>query len=807
MSETSSELTPVTSLPHTNGVPMRLTESDSSTCLAWHTFEKDTDRHLFIKQLRPKLATSAEHRNAFIKEFHMGQKLESEYFPHYHQLEDSERGLFITMDFIEGEKLSDMLQSSPHYFQQKENILRLMRQLLEAMDAMHQADIVHLDLKPDNILITHRTNNVRIIDFGYSCSGEWSQTMGRTKAFASPEQIASQKDQLGVTSDIYSFGKIIQEVAERAAYPLPADIHKIIQRCTHEQPEERFASAHEVLLDLEAHIRPRKRVVAKIAAISIALTCMMILLGSLSYKHIEGFVREAMKPDSTVINGMIYVIDPRHTLTCLPATEDVLPYLERIRTIQQMDPNVRKSVSSIFIAEGVDNICPKAFADLENLMEVTCLAREVPAMGDSIFANSPIESSTLYVPAACVERYKATAPWNAFGSIVGITDPFANKKCGNDLTWSYNEKDSTLTISGTGKMQFDPISPDCESAIAPWFGLRTGIKHVVVEEGVRSIAAEAFASRFYAIESVSLPESLDSIGEQAFYACSHLKAIRIPHAVRTIPARAFQGCNELETLELPDSITTLGLRCFEGCKGITHLTLGEMVTDVEKFAFKECSALDSVAFNARNCRTMGIWTSTVFESCPIRHVSIGENVKVIPRWAFYGCGNITEIHFPEGLELIGEASFMYCTQLKTIVIPNSVSFVEYRAFGWCERVESITFSGRMTRIDRESFTCCSALKSITLPPKVKEIKPWAFEGCTSLKAVTIPSSVKVIEERAFNLTNSLDTVINYATTPQQIPDDCFSHFRHLYVPDASVGAYRSDSNWKRFRVHPMSELK
>ena len=167
----------------------RLKECDGSTCLAWHSINHEYGgRHLFIKQLRPELQEKEHCRLIFRKEFDIGSTLDSPYLPHYRSLKETASGMMMTMDFIEGKTLEQLLKDDPAYLRHARNLERILTQLAEALVYLHAHNVLHLDLKPSNIMLTQRTQNIVIIDLGFCSADAWLQSMGTNHNFSAPSR-------------------------------------------------------------------------------------------------------------------------------------------------------------------------------------------------------------------------------------------------------------------------------------------------------------------------------------------------------------------------------------------------------------------------------------------------------------------------------------------------------------------------------------------------------------------------------------------------------------------------------------------
>jgi hypothetical protein len=193
------------------------------------------------------------------------------------------------------------------------------------------------------------------------------------------------------------------------------------------------------------------------------------------------------------------------------------------------------------------------------------------------------------------------------------------------------------------------------------------------------------------LTSITLPESLTSIGDYAFRGCSSLTGINIPEGVTSIGYWAFDGCSSLTSITLPESLTSIGDWAFYGCSSLTSITLPESLTSIGNDAFRNCSSLTSI--------------------------NIPEGVTSIGYWAFRGCSSLTIITLPESLTSIGEGAFYGCSSLTSITLPES-----------------------LTSIGNYAFSGCSSLTSITLPESLTSIGYDAFEGCSSLQKVICNSS-------------------------------------------------------------------
>ena len=257
------------------------------------------------------------------------------------------------------------------------------------------------------------------------------------------------------------------------------------------------------------------------------------------------------------------------------------------------------------------------------------------------------------------------------------------------------------------------------------------------------------------------------------------------YAVTAISGYSFHNCVGLTgAITLPNSIVTIGDNAFNGCTNISELTIGEGVVSIGTKAFWNCSSLNIVHFNAVNCNTMySTEYSSVFSvfgvTPEITELTIGSNVQTIPSYAFYRCMNISgQLVIPNSVTTIGNSAFSVCSGFSgELVIPNSVISIGYSAFSNCSGFSgdliipnSVTnigssaflyctgFTGvlqigsSMTSIESETFSSCSGFSSIIIPDSITEIGSFAFYGCSSLSSFNIPNSVEAIKWEVFNNT-------------------------------------------------------
>jgi serine/threonine-protein kinase len=114
----------------------------------------------------------------------------------------------ILMEYVDGETLSQRIASNPGYFKNHKNTDKFIRQLLDVVGYLHSHQVLHLDLKPDNILLTRINHDVKLIDLGCCYTDAFQDTTGHSEGFAAPEQLAGQS--VDVRTDIYAIGRILR---------------------------------------------------------------------------------------------------------------------------------------------------------------------------------------------------------------------------------------------------------------------------------------------------------------------------------------------------------------------------------------------------------------------------------------------------------------------------------------------------------------------------------------------------------------------------------------------------------------------
>lgn len=394
---------------------------------------------------------------------------------------------------------------------------------------------------------------------------------------------------------------------------------------------------------------------------------------------------------------------------------------------------------------------------------------------------------------------------------------FAGTCC---LVWAEIPPDTDVQMEG-----YDYTIEDGEVSISTYFGEE---KNLVIPDTIEGYPVTYIGPGF-AIngtpESITLPDSLTEIAEDAFCYCKQLQNIVVGESnpnYSTVDGVLFnQNGTELlrcpmgkaGSYTVPDGVESIAAGAFLQCRKLTDITLPESVTEIGDRVFSECAGATQIALP----KSLTVLGDAVFAGCDnLTEIAIPQGVTEIGEIMFYACDNLENIVLPDGIINIGEWAFAECDKLQRIVMPEALESIGKQAFRNCGSLQQVSFSKHVNAIGDWIFEGCTSLESVIVdadnqtyytqdgvlldkaqtqlllyprqkknttykvPDSVTVIEPGAFSGCSALQSVELPAGLTAIRTDTFRNCTGLESIT--------IPDS---------VTDISVSAFEGCSSLKR----------
>lgn len=308
------------------------------------------------------------------------------------------------------------------------------------------------------------------------------------------------------------------------------------------------------------------------------------------------------------------------------------------------------TLTTVVLEEGITNIGTSAFRDLTKLKNLS-LPGSLKSIGNSAF-NGDSSLSVLELPDG-FETIGTAAFYNCTG-LKEITMP-----CSTDVgTYLSNFGNCTniekITMTkGTGVMDSFNGKYNC----TPWYISRAKLKEFILEDGITNIGSYMFYGNT-SFTGFEIPDSVQSIGVNAFYNCTNLKDMDLPNGLENIYGYAFYKCTGLTNLSLPPSLKKISDYAYSNCSNISSISFNNGLTEIQAYAFQGCTAIDKV--------------------------TLPESIEKMGNGVFSGCNNLSKAYILSRTCSIAKTTFPTTTTIfgyagssaQTYAQNNSRTFVE-----------------------------------------------------------------------------------------------------------------------------------
>ena len=300
----------------------------------------------FLKRPKKEYSTHPVYIAAFEKEFDVGFTLDHNNIVRYIGKAYDENGIYFLTEYVDGDTLTEFVKKHPTYFHNREHIERFISQILSALDYLHNKQILHLDLKPDNIIITSIGNNVKIVDLGFAYNDCYQfLTSGKSLKYAAPEQI--EGGEIGQWTDIYALGVILLYVYTGSVdfgllNRLPKRQRGVVKKCLKDDYTKRFKRIQEI-----KEILSKKR---SLISIFLLITIIVGVIGAL-FLYLQTVNKKSVPV--AILEDSTTSVSPQDTavVEMPPITKDLEPTTNIVPKLSEknLEEKIQKRIKDILV--------------------------------------------------------------------------------------------------------------------------------------------------------------------------------------------------------------------------------------------------------------------------------------------------------------------------------------------------------------------------------------------------------------------------------------------------------------------------
>lgn len=529
---------------------------------------------------------------------------------------------------------------------------------------------------------------------------------------------------------------------------------------------------------------------------------------------------------SVTLGNSLFSIHEKAFYYCKYIKKLVIP--DNVRVIGRQAFADCSGITSIDMGENVERVETGAFSGLNNLKEVRIksLKNWLGIHFENYSSNPLYYASNLYIDDQLTQNLVIPE-----GIDIVRKYSFCNVNIDTlslPSTLSYFDVNSFINRDSIKYIFVNPLNivfdsrEDCNAIIETATNrLVFGGNISTISNSIESIGDSAFYG-CKSMTNISIPETVHSIGKYSFSDCLKLEGINIPNTVKKIEVCTFSRCISLTDVNIPSSVTSIGNSAFYYCEKLKKVVLGSGITSIGNSAFSYCSSLDSLVFLSVDAPQISNNSfSNVKEDgmiiCPEEsdYTSLIKNLKE-GSLAYQGwrlCNQkkpmLNEIWYTTTDDNIMNPNVSYWSQynyyvskIYPIIISNSyfngmgvirfdmqIPYIPDGCFKNDLTLASVILPDSIDVIYYDAFLGCNNLKSIHLPEELSNIGDKVFQNCKNLNAITIPEKVEKIGEYAFQ--------------------DCVS-LERLYIPASlrNIGtrAFQGTKNLRKIEVNERNSI-